>query len=149
VAFFTVSSDNIALVASTAKSLIDLGTTSSTTAKVWKWWVEGWDPTTSTNPAWKVEIGLFSAAVTTHTAATPQPWDQASAVSTVTAGVATTTEGAGTATNVEVHRVQTSGGLIIFEAPQPRIIPPASFWRIRLTPAAVTAGVTVGVLFEE
>lgn len=146
---FTVSVDNVSLVASTAKTIIDLATTSSTPASVWNWWVEGEDLATSTNTPWKVEVGLFSAAVTTHTAATPATWDVPTAVSTVTAGTVTTSEGAGTPTNVEVHRVQTSSGLLVWED-KPRLIPVSSFWRIRITPgSAVTAGVTVGVKWGE
>lgn len=146
---FTVSVDNVALVASTAKTIIDLATTGSTPASPWMWWVEGEDLASSTNTPWKVEVGLFSAAVTTHTAVTPSPWDVSTAVSTVTAGTVTTSEGAGTPTNVEVHRVQTSSGLLIWEA-TPRVIPVSSFWRIRITPgSAVTNGVTVGVKYGE
>lgn len=146
---FTVSVDNVSLTASTAKTVIDLATTSSTPISVWEWWVEGLDLASATNTAWKIEVGLFSAAVTTHTAVTPSPWDVSTAVSTVTAGTVTTSEGAGTPTNVETHRLQTSSGLILPDT-VPRVVPVSSFWRIRITPgSAVTNGVTVGVKWTE
>lgn len=148
--FYVVSVDNVSLTASTAKTIIDLATTSSTPITIWHWWVEGWDPTATTNAAWLAQIGLFSAAVTTHTAVTPGTWDVSTGVSSVTAGVATTSEGAGTASNVENHRIQTAAALIPWEFPKGRVVPPSSFWRIKITPgSAVTNGVTAGVLFEE
>lgn len=148
-ATFTVSTDNVTLVASTAKTIIDLAVGANTPANIYEWWIEGMDLASSTNTTWKVEVGLFSAAVTTHTAATPSTWDVSTAVSSVTAGVVTTSEGAGTPTNVEVHRIQTSSGLLVME-PVARVVPPSSFWRIRITPgAAVTNGVTVGVKWTE
>lgn len=151
---FQVSSGPGALAPSTTKTFVDLATPSGGVARVYKWWV-GSDATSAgtATSALRVQVGLFSAAVTTHTAATPNKVDgtDGNLASQTTAGILTTSEGAGTATSIEEHVLQlTQGELIIWE-PIPFLVPAASFWRIRLiSPAGIgTTNIYAGFAYDE
>ena len=151
---FQVSTGPIAATASSTKTWVDLATPSGGVASVAKWWV-GSDATsagTATSDI-RVQVGLFSAAVTTHTAYTPDPFDYGGngVASSLTAGVNTTSEGAGTATHIEEHPLGlTQSELVIWET-VPRVIPASSFFRIRLIiPAGIgTTNIYAGVAWDE
>lgn len=150
---FQVNSGPISIAASTTKTLVDLAT-GGVGAGVAKWWV--WSDATSAGTATsaiRVQVGLFSAAVTTHTAYNADPWDYGvqGVASSTAAGIATTVEGAGTATHIEEHVLGlTQSGLIVWE-PVNRVITTGSFWRIRvITPAGIgTTNLYAGVAFDE
>lgn len=140
---FQVSSGPVALAASATKTFVDLATPSDGVGRVCKWWV-GSDATsagTATSDI-RVQIGLFTSAVTTHTAVTPDKFDGADAniASRMTAGIATTVEGAGTfVVGDEFPLALTQSWGIVWE-PKPRLIPASSFFRIRLiAPANIGA----------
>jgi hypothetical protein len=153
---FQVSSGPVALAASATKTFVDLATTANNVARVSKWWVgsDAVSAGTATSDI-RVQIGLFTAAVTTHTAVVPDPFDGADggvAANTV-AGIATTSEGAGTPLGVRIEEwplalVQSWG--VVWE-PVPRLVPPSSFWRIRLiAPAGIgTTNIYAGCGFTE
>jgi hypothetical protein len=103
----------------------------------------------------RVQIGLFTAAVTTHTVVVPDPFDGADGgvPAQTVAGIATTAEGAGTPLGVRIEEwplalVQSWG--VVWE-PKPRLIPPGSFWRIRIiAPANIGAtNIYAGCGFDE
>ena len=149
-ALYTFSIDGLALVAATAKSVLELGTPATDRAKITRWWVE-FDGVTATAVPVKVEVGMFSAGVTTATTGTAQKQDcpEGPAPQSVIKH-STTVEGAGTAgAGIEVHRIHPQGGLVV-QAPLGRegTIPVSGFWRIRCT-AAAGVNVTAGVEWEE
>lgn len=153
---FQVSSGPVALAASTTKTIIDLATPSGTIASVAKVRV-GSDATsagTATSDL-RVQVGLFSAAVTTHTAYTPGLWDYGGngIASAITAGIATTSEGAGTAVASQIEEFPlplTQSDTAVWETVL-RVIPASSFWRIRLiSPANIgTTNVYATVSWDE
>lgn len=151
---FQVSTGPIAAAVSTTKTWLDLATTANNVARVYKWWVGSDAASAGTaTSAIRVQIGLFSAAVTTHTAATPDKFDGADAnvAAQTVAGVNTTSEGAGTFTVGEEHILGlTQSELVIWE-PTPRLIPVSSFWRIRIiTPAGIgTTNIYAGCAWTE
>lgn len=147
---FFVSVDGIALAAATAKTVLEIATPSTTTMMPIAWWVE-FDGVTAANTPVKVEIGRFSAAVTTATTITPSKlaYGGNSIASQCTVKHTTTTEGAGTATDVEIHRVSPTSGLYVQEPLGREMSFGASqFLRIRCT-AAQIVNVTVGIKWEE
>jgi hypothetical protein len=147
VALYWVSVDALALVANTAKSVLELGTSSGNRARIIEWWVE-FDGTTPTNVPVKVEVGRFSAAVTTATSAS-EKYDTADGTPTVTAKHSTSSEGAGTADDIMYHRVNPTTGLYVqYPLGRELVIPVSSFWRMRCT-AANGVNVTAGVTWEE
>lgn len=147
---FMVSVDAIALSAGTAKTILELATAAGSTCIPVAWWVE-FDGTTATNTPVKVEFGRFSAAVTTATTITPSKLNYGgnSIASQATVKHSTTTEGAGTASDVEIHRVSPTSGLYIQE-PLGRewSFGASQFLRIRCT-AAQAVNVTFGIKWEE
>lgn len=148
---YSYSSDAVALVAATAKSVLELKTPSTTAIAITKWWVE-FDGVTPTNTPVKLEIGRFSAAVTTNSS-TPTPYlvDYAgnALASQCALGVNASTEGAGTFAAGETHRVPPTSGLVMLDPLGGYWQVPASgFWRIRLT-AAQVVNVTFGVTWVE
>lgn len=144
------SQDGIALVAATAKTILEIATPATTGMVPVLWWVE-FDGTSSTNTPVKVEVGRFSAGVTTATAITPYRINDGNRAlpSQCTVKHSTSTEGAGTPTDVEIHRVPPSGGL-----PWPEnlgmewVMGASGFWRIRCT-AAQAVNVTFGIRWTE
>lgn len=148
---FLVSADGIALTAATAKTILELKTTSTCDIVIRKWWVE-FDGTSSTATPVKIEVGRFSTATTTNgTSPTPTKLNYGgnSIASNVTAGYNTTTEGAGTASDVEIHRVPPTGGLYIeYSLGTEWVLGASGFWRIRCT-AAAGVNATFGIVWEE
>lgn len=155
-ATFQVSSGPVSIAASTTKTIVDLATPAGTDAYITKWWVES-DATSAgtATSGLRVQIGLFSAAVTTHTSATPDIFDGGGGgvVSQLTAGVNTTVEGAGTPTTgrFEEHVLGLTQSQLIVWEPTPRYVPVSSFWRMRLlVPAGIgTTNVYCGVGWSE
>lgn len=146
---YTFTIDALALVATTAKSVLELGTQAGTRAQITEWWIE-FDGVTATAVPVKCEIGRFSAAVTTATTATVDKFDLADGAAVTVCKHSTTTEGAGTATaGVVIHRIPPTSGLV-YQYPLGRefVLPVSAFWRIRLT-AAANVNCTVGVSWEE
>ena len=92
---FSTSTVTATLVAATAYTAIEIKTPSSTGIKIVKWWVE-LNSITSTNNNVLLQIGAFSAAVTTLTSQTPAKvdWGNSSIGSQCTVGVNATVEGA-------------------------------------------------------
>lgn len=143
---YGVSVDQVALVAATAKTAIELTTLATKGLAPVMWWVEFDGVSASALPV-KIEVGIFSAAVTTATTVTPFNLNggDRGAASIATAKHSTTVEGAGTATYVETHRVSPTSGILVQEPLGNEVVVGASsFWRIRLT-AAANVNVTCGV----
>ena len=147
---FAGSIDAVALAAATAKTVIELSTSAASPCKIIDWWVE-FDGTSSSATPVKIEVGRFSSAVTTATTVTASKVDyggNGSAAQT-TFKHTTTAEGAGTASDVEIHRVSPTSG-VRFQYPLGREwqVGVSGFWRIRVTAAAIV-NVTAGILWEE
>lgn len=151
---FQVSSGPVALAPSATKTFVDLATPAGTDAAVCKWWV-GSDATSAgtATSSLRVQIGLFTAAVTTHTGVTPVKFDgtNGNSASQLTAGIATTVEGAGTPTDIEEFPLPLTQSYTVVWEPKPKYIPFGSFWRIRIiAPALIgTTNVYVGVGWDE
>ena len=143
---FGVSADQVALTAAAAKTVLELATPSTAGLTPVMWWVEFDGVSASALPV-KVEVGIFSAAVTTATTATPFSLNggERGVASSGAAKTNATAEGAGTATYVETHRVSPTSGILVQEPlGNELVVGPSSFWRIRLT-AAANVNATVGV----
>jgi len=145
---YSITVDAIALTAATAKTCIELGTASTDRAQLVAWWAD-FDGVTPTAIPVKIEAQRASAAVTTATTLTPEKWDIADGAAAVVAKHSTSTEGAGTLSGGEIHRIHPQSG-IFREYPLGRelIIPVSAFWRLRIT-AAATVNVTVGAIWAE
>lgn len=139
---YVASVDAIALAAGVAKTVLEVATPATTGIVPTRWWVE-FDGVSAAAVPVKVEVGRFSAAVTTATAITPsrKNFGNASLASQCTVKHSATAEGAGTPTDVEIHRVPPTSGLFVQEVLGMEWSMGASgFWRIRCTaPAAVNA----------
>lgn len=147
-ALYSMSVDAIALVAATAKSIAELGTSASVRARIIEWSVT-FDGVTATAVPVKVEVGRFSAAVTTATTFTADKLDTADPTPGITAKHTTTTEGAGTADDVIIYRIPPTGGFSIqYPLGREWVLPVSAFWRIRCT-AAAGVNVTFTVTWEE
>lgn len=147
---YSASVDGIALVAATAKTILEIATPASTGMVPLMWWVE-FDGTTSSAVPVKVEIGRFSAAVTTATTITPARVNDGNRAlaSQCTVKHSTSTEGAGTASDVEIHRVPPTSGLLLPESLGLEwVLGASSFWRIRCT-AAAAVNATFGIRWTE
>lgn len=147
-ALYFMSVDAVALSAATAKSVLELATPATDRLRIVEWWVDFDGVTASAVPV-KVEVGRFSAAVTTATSFTAEKYDPAEGASAVTAKHSTSTEGAGTADDIIVKRIPPTSGFH-YVAPLGRelVVAVSSFWRMRLT-AAAAVNATAGVLWEE
>lgn len=145
---YFLSVDAVALTAATAKSVLELGTSSGERATITEWWVE-FDGVTAANTPVKIEVGRFSAGVTTATTLTASKYDAGDGAATVTAKHSTTVEGAGTASDVFIHRVPPTSGLYVqYPLGRELKIAVSSFLRIRLT-AAQTVNASFGISWEE
>ena len=150
VANYHFSIDGLALVAATAKTVIELGSGSADRVKIKEWWVE-FDGVTSSAVPGKVEVGRFSAAVTTATTGTPSKDDPADGTAGAVVKHSTTVEGAGTAeAGIDIHRISPNGGGYTYPAPlgDEYTLALSTFWRIRCTFAA-GVNVTAGVKWSE
>lgn len=148
---FSISFDAMALTAATAKTVLEVKTPATTGIVPLVWWVE-FDGTTSTNTPAKVEVGQFSAAATTMASSlTPSKvnYGNNSLASQCTAGANYSSEGAGTASDVEIHRVSPTSGLVWVESlGMEWTLGASAFWRIRVT-AAQAVNCTAGVRWTE
>lgn len=145
---YFASVDAIALTAATAKSVFELATPSTTRARITEWWVE-FDGVTPTNTPVKVEVGRFSAAVTTATGVTPSKYEPGDPASLMTAKHTATAEGAGTASDVFLHRVSPTSGLYVqYPLGRELVLAVSTFFRIRCT-AAQAVNASFGVSWEE
>lgn len=145
---YSITVDAIALSAATAKTALELGTSSTDRAKLLAWWVE-FDGASSSAVPVKVEAQRASAAVTTATTLTAEKNDTAAPAASVTSKHSTSTEGAGTLSGGEIHRVHPQGGFFReYVMGRELYIPVSAFWRLRLT-AAATVNATVGAIWEE
>jgi hypothetical protein len=134
-------------VAATAKSIVEIKTASTGGAVILAWSVT-FDGVTATNTPVKIEVGRFSAAVTTNaTSITPSKVSYGfnGIASTATVGANASTEGAGTASDVEIYRVPPTSGLVWQESlGMEWVVPASGFFRIRCTAAqAVNATFTL------
>lgn len=145
---YWVSVDAVALSASTAKTIFELGTSSAVRAKITEWWVE-FDDTAPTNTPVKVELGRFSTGVTTATSITPEKYLTGDSASACTCKHSATAEGAGTADDIFFHRVNPTSGLYVqYPLDRELIVSTSSFLRIRCT-AANAVNATFGISWEE
>jgi hypothetical protein len=149
-AIYSVSVDQVALVAATAKTIVEIKTPSTTGMMPVAWWVE-FDGTSSSATPVKIEVGRFSAATTTISSVTPNlvNYGDNGLASQCTVGYNCSSEGAGTASAVEVHRVPPTSGLVFQESlGMEWSVGASAFWRIRAT-AAAGVNVTFGVRWAE
>lgn len=147
---YSVSVDGIALVAGTARTILEIATPTTTGIVPITWWVE-FDGVTASNTPVKAEIGRFSAAVTTATTITPSKanYGNNGLSSQCTVKHSCTSEGAGTPTDVEIHRIPPTSGLIWPESlGMEWALGASAFWRIRLT-AAQAVNATFGIRWTE
>lgn len=149
-ALYSMSVDGIALVAATAKSIAELAIGAADRAKIVEWSVTFDGVTASAVPV-KIEVGRFSAAVTTATTYSggPDKLDTGDGTAGTVAKHSTTTEGAGTADDIIFYRVPPTGGLVMqYPLGREWVMPVSTFWRIRCT-AAAGVNVTFNVTWEE
>lgn len=151
---FQLSTGPTTYAASTTKTALDLATPAGAVASIVKWWVAS-DATSAgtATSGLRVQVGLFTAAVATHTGITPDPFDYGGSgvASAMTTGVAITSEGSGVAAHIEEHVLPlTQSELIVWE-PVGRVVPVSSFFRIRLiTPAGIgTTNIYAGIAWDE
>lgn len=147
-AIYSVTVDAVALVAATAKTVLELGTSATARARILQWWCWFDGVSASAIPV-KIEVQRASAAVTTATAATEEPHDPAEGAASTAATHSATAEGAGTLSGGEIHKISPTTGLLV-QYPMGRelVLPVSAFWRMRLT-AAAAVNATVGVIWEE
>jgi len=147
-ALYTLTIDAVALAAATARSVIELATSTTERVRIVSWWVE-FDGVASTAVPVKVELGRFSAAVVTATAGTVSKLDPGEGATTAVVKHTTTDEGTGTAeAGLETHRIHPQGGLVIqYPLGREPVLAVSTFWRIRVT-AAAAVNVTAGIVFE-
>ena len=148
-AIYEFTIDGLALVAATPKTVLEIASGATDRVKIVSWWVE-FDGATSTAVPVKVEVGRFSAVVTTATTITELKLDPAEGAPAAVVKHSTTTEGAGTPeTGIETHRIHPQGGMFV-QAPlgREKVLAVSTFWRIRCT-AAAGVNVTAGYNREE
>ena len=145
---YFVSVDGVSTGTST-KTIFELKTPSTNRCRIIEWWIE-FDGVTPTDAPIKVEVGRFSAAVTTMGSSfTPIKYYPPDATSAMTTAYNATTEGAGTATATFVHRISpTSGMYVQYPLDREMVMDVSSFFRIRVT-AAVSRNATFGVSWIE
>lgn len=147
-ALYFMSVDAIALVAATAKSIAELAAGAGDRIKIVEWWVE-FDGVTATAVPVKIEVGRFSADVTTATTFTIDKGDPADGAAATTAKHSTTVEGAGTADDVMIHRVHPQSGIYVqYPLGRELVLAVSTFWRIRCT-AAAGVNASFGIVWEE
>lgn len=146
--FFT-SVDAIALVAATAKSIWEIATPSTSRCRI-KEVSLMFDGVTASAVPVKIEIGRFSAAVTTATTLTPAKQDPGSPASLCVVKHSTSTEGAGTVSDAYIWRISPTSG-VIYQIPlgDEFIIAISAFGRIRCTAAANVNVTIAGIRWEE
>lgn len=147
---YSVTVDQIALVAATAKSIFELNTAAQVPAKIVEWWVD-FDGVTSTAIPVLVRAAPYSAAVTTATTQAGTAWQPGQGTPASVTKHSTTVEGAGTVTTAAgwAKRIHPQSGFH-YQAPLGReyAIAINTFWRIVCT-AAANVNVSFGVIWEE
>lgn len=142
------------LVASTALTVVEIKTPATTGIRILKWWAE-FNSVTSTDKFVFLQVGQFTAAVTTISSATPMQVDygENGLASQCTVGTVATTEGAGSPFPIyERHQIAPNTGIVIWEPREMAMqVPASSFFRIRVIPgSAITSATGVcGVTWEE
>lgn len=147
---YSVTADQIALVAATAKTVLQVASPATTGILVVKWWVE-FDGTNAAATPVKVEVGRFGSTAATVTGATPSLVDfgQNALASQCTAGTNASAEGTGTYSAGEIHRIPPTSGMVMQDPLGLYWQVPASSWfRIRLT-SATALNATVGLTWTE
>lgn|SRR4051794_30277711 len=149
---YTASVDAVALTAATAKTVIEVFAPATTGIVPIMWWVE-FDGVTATAVPVLVEVGIFSAQSTAGTAYTGanMVWNSGNRglASQCTVRAPVTTEGAGTSSIIERHRVPPTSGMVLQEPlGQEMAVGASTSYRIRLT-AAAAVNATVGVRWTE
>ena len=140
------SKPDIALVAATAKTVVELQTAATRRAWVCGWWIS-FDGSTATNGPVLVELLRASAGITGTTLAA-NPVDVAGVAAVSTIKHTATVEGTPT-TILDNWRVPpTSGVQVPFEQRDYILVGVSAFWRIRAT-APQGVDCTVGFWFEE
>lgn len=147
---YSISVDQVALAASTAKDVIEIRTPSTTGIVPIMWWVE-FDGVTATSTPVKVEVGRYSASTTaTSTSATPSLVNYGhNALTSQCTCFTNCNADSGSASQIEIHRVPPTSGFVWVESlGNEWSVPASSFWRMRLT-AANAVNATVGVRWSE
>ena len=139
--------DAVALVGAAAKTIIELGTTANTPAKVVDWWVE-FDGTNAANTPVLVEL-LRCTGAATATTGTAVKQSMVTRTNDTVWKHSASSEGTPGATNLEQHRVSPTSGMgKQYPVDREIEIPISSYFRIRLT-AAQAVNATAGVVWEE
>jgi hypothetical protein len=148
---FSTSTDAIPLVAATAKTLLEIATPATTGALIIGWWVE-FDGVTASNAPVKVEVGRFSAVATTMTntvVPSRMGYGQNAIASQCTVKNTCTSEGAGTFSDGEIHRIPPTSGIYIqYPLGREWSLAASSWWRIRCT-AAAAVNASFGIQWAE
>lgn len=148
-ALYSIHIDALALVAATAKSVIELPTPSTRRAKIKEWWVDFDGVTASAVPV-KVEAQRFDIAATTMTTLAGNPLE-GDPVALCLSRHSATAEGAGvpTAGSGWIKRIPpTSGFHYVAVEGRELLLPVSAFFRIRCT-AAAGVNVTAGLIWSE
>lgn len=155
---YSASTVTATLVASTAYTALEIKPPASTGVTVLKWWVE-LNSVTAGNNNVLVQMGLFTAAVTTLTAITAAnipkvDYGMNGLNSQCTVGYNATVEGAGTFVAAgEQHSIAANAGFVLWEPEKIawQFLPSAVSVRIRLTPGAAitTTTATCGWTWDE
>lgn len=147
-ALYGLTVKGIALVAATPKTLIELATPSNCRAVLCQWWIE-FDGTSASAVPVDVEFQRASAAVTTATTLAGTAFDLAEGASLMVTKHSTTTEGAGTLSGGEIHKVSPTAGILVqYPLGREWVVPVSAFWRLRAT-AAAGVNATCGLQWEE
>lgn len=147
---FFVSVDAIALVAATAKTVLQIATPSATDIRISEVWI-GFDGVTSGNTPVKIEWGQFgSTAASGGTSQTPAKRNHLGAASQCTVLSGNTSEGTGAVSGqVEIHRWSPlTEGFRPYSLSSELVIPVSSWFRIRAT-AAQAVNLNLGVAWDE
>ena len=147
---FSISVDQTALTANTARTLVEVMTVAATGIIPVEWWVEFDGVTASATPV-LVEVGIFSAQTTTGTATTPNLWSGGERMigSACTCRTLITSEGSGTPSIVDRHRIPPTSGLL-YQVPLglELAVGATQSFRIRAT-AAAACNATSGIKWSE
>lgn len=143
---YTCAQDAIALVAATAKTVVEISTPATRRAWIRRWWIE-FDGVTAANVPVKTELARATGVIT-GTTITPNPVDPAGVAALSTVRFNATVEGTIGVVN-DTKRIPPTSGYEMYLDPRAYLLVPVSgFWRIRLT-AAQGVNATVGIEFEE
>jgi hypothetical protein len=143
---YRATKSGIALVATVAKTVLELSTPATRRAWICGWWIS-FDGATATNVPVLVELARATVAIT-GTSFTPNPVDSAGVAALSTVRHTASAEGTIGVIMDTWDVPPTTGIQIPFEQRDYVLVPVSGFWRIRCTaPQGVNA--TVGFWFEE